>query len=180
MLKQLGFIFNSDLCVGCKACEVACKNENKTPAGVNWRRVSSTSEGVYLSLSCNHCDSPECFRVCPQKAFSKRRDGIVFINTNRCDGCMDCVSACPYDAPQFDNNSCKASKCIFCESRLLKGLDPACIVACSTGALQMVNLNEGQPQGTVGRLEGFPNISLTKPSIRFYPLQPRERYWLKE
>lgn len=180
MLKQMGFIFNSDLCVGCKACQVACKNENKTPADVIWRRVSSTSEGVFISISCNHCDSPECFRVCPQKAFTKRRDGVVFINTNRCDGCMDCVSACPYNAPQFDQMSRKASKCNFCDTRVQDGLKPACVVACSMGAIQTVDLIQGYPEGTVGRIDGFPDTRLTKPSIVFYPLKPRTRYWLKD
>ncbi|HZK84269.1 MAG TPA: 4Fe-4S binding protein, partial [Desulfosporosinus sp.] len=65
MKDQESFLFNANLCVGCKSCEMACKNENSTPVNVNWRRVSSLSTGNNLSISCNHCESPECFRVCP-------------------------------------------------------------------------------------------------------------------
>jgi Fe-S-cluster-containing dehydrogenase component len=180
MIKQLGFLFNANLCIGCRGCEAACKNENKTAAGVRWRRVSPTSDNSFLSISCNHCDSPECFRICPQKAFSKRRDGIVMIDTDLCDGCMKCLPVCPFAAPQFDLKQRKASKCIFCHTRLKQDLLPACIEACPTEALQMVELNEEIPEGSVRTIPGFPDILLTKPSIRFYPSQAGLRYFIQE
>lgn len=177
MKDQLGFLFNPNQCVGCKSCEVACKNENNTPANVNWRRVTSQGVGNNLSISCNHCESPECFRVCPQKAYVKRRDGIVMINSNRCDGCMDCVSACPYKAPQFDLGKRKASKCTFCLTRREAGLLPACVSACHTEALKIISLDQS-PRDTVPTIEGFPDIRLTKPSIRFRPVKQKSRYWI--
>lgn len=177
MKDQESFLFNANLCVGCKSCEMACKNENSTPINVNWRRVSSLSTGNNLSISCNHCESPECFRVCPQKAFIKRKDGIVMINVNRCDGCMICLSACPYNALQFDLEKRKASKCTFCLPRKEAGLPPACVSACHTGALSIINLDH--PSGeTVPTIEGFPDIRLTKPSIRFRPIEQKSRYWI--
>lgn len=178
MTEQMGFLFNPERCVGCKSCEMACKNENSTPVNVNWRRVSSLGSGN-LSISCNHCESPECFRVCPQRAYVKRRDGIVLINVNRCDGCMTCVSACPYNAPQFDLEKHKASKCTFCVERREAGLLPACVSACHTGALSIINTNH-PPQNTVAAIDGFPDIRLTKPSIRFNPVKIKLRYWIKD
>jgi len=180
LLKQMGFIFNADRCVGCKSCEIACKNENGTQPGINWRRVKQVTVNSFLSISCNHCDSPECFRVCPEKAYSKRKDGIVMIDSGLCNGCMDCVRACPYDAPQFDPIRHKASKCTFCLERLLKELKTACVSACPTGALQMIDLNQAHPAGTVPTLDGFPDIGLTRPSILFYPPKPRKRYFLED
>ncbi|AFQ43450.1 4Fe-4S dicluster domain-containing protein [Desulfosporosinus meridiei] len=178
MTEQIGFLFNADRCVGCKSCEMACKNENSTPLNVNWRRVSSLKAGKNISISCNHCESPECFRVCTRRAYVKRRDGIVMIDVNRCDGCMDCVSACPYNAPQFDIEKNKASKCTFCLPRREVGLLPACVNACHTGALSTINM-EQYPKDTVATIEGFPNIRLTKPSIRFYPVKEKLKYWIK-
>lgn len=178
MTEQMGFLFNPERCVGCKSCEMACKNENTTPVNVNWRRVSSLGSGN-LSISCNHCESPECFRVCPQRAYVKRRDGIVLINVNRCDGCMTCVSACPYEAPQFDLEKHKASKCTFCVERREAGLLPACVSACHTGALSIINTDH-PPQNTVADIDGFPDIRLTKPSIRFNPVREKLRYWIQD
>ena len=82
VFKRKGFLFDANLCIGCRACEMACRNENHTPANIHWRHVEKIDIGTYLSMSCNHCDSPECFRVCPKHAFTKRKDGIVEIRIN--------------------------------------------------------------------------------------------------
>lgn len=180
MLNTKGFLFNVDRCIGCQSCEIACKNENNTNCGVQWRRVAQNGDGTYLSISCNHCSSPECFRVCPEHAYVKRRDGTVLIDSNRCAGCKTCVSACPYKAPQFDPIQNRTSKCNYCVTRQKAGLLPACVTACPTGALQVLDLNKDLSKKTEmqATVEGFPDIRLTKPSIRFYPAKPKKRYWL--
>jgi Fe-S-cluster-containing dehydrogenase component len=178
MFKKMGFLFNTDDCLGCKACEIACKNENQTPVGINWRKVNKITPELSLSISCNHCDNPECFRVCPERAFTKRQDGIVQINERLCTGCQLCVTACPYGAPQFDFETQKVSKCQMCFPRQEKGLTTACVEACTTGALKLVNLNTFQSNEAVQTIDGFPDIHLTCPSILFYPLKPRKRFFL--
>ena len=177
-MKQLGFLLNLDQCIGCQTCVSACKSENHTPEGVNWRRVNKINEDVFLSLSCNHCDSPECFRVCPEKAYTKRQDGIVIINPNRCNGCMDCVSACPFNAPQFDYEQHKASKCTMCYTRLQDNLQPCCVESCPTEAIKVIDFSQDLPVSFELTVQGFPDIVLTKPSTRFIPPQPRHRYRL--
>lgn len=180
MSKQMGFVFNVDACIGCMACEIACRNENKTYGDIKWRKVTKLSEDTFLSNSCNHCSSPECFRVCPENAFTKRHDGIVLIDSSLCTGCMLCVEACPYDAPQFDHTTNKVTKCQMCYPRQDQGLLPACAEACSTAALAIVDLEIFNDQNAVPTIEGFPDIRITQPSIAFYPARKKERYFLNE
>ncbi len=179
MFKRLGFLFNADFCIGCKACEVACKNENQTASAVMWRKVQDLSEEATISISCNHCDSPECFRVCPEKAFSKRQDGIVQINTELCSGCQLCLTACPFSAPQFNLETRRVSKCTMCAERQDNGLPPACIEACTTSALRIVDLNQFKDPAASLTLPDYPFTQTTKPSIVFYPVKPKQRYFLK-
>lgn len=179
MTKQVGFIFDADSCIGCKACEVACRNENKTFADVKWRRVTKIETDTFLSVSCNHCSNPECFRVCPENAFTKRHDGIVLIDSNLCNGCKICVESCPYHAPQFDPETNKVTKCQMCYPRQDQGLLPACVEACTTSALGIVDLETFVDPDIVPTIEGFPDIRITQPSVVFYPQRKKDRYFLK-
>ncbi|MFA5537426.1 MAG: 4Fe-4S dicluster domain-containing protein [Bacillota bacterium] len=179
MIKQLGFVFHGDRCIGCRSCELACRNEHYAQGGPQFRRITELKDGSFLSFSCNHCDSPECFRVCHNKAFTKRKDGIVQINPHLCDGCRECIKACPYGAPQYDLYKNKVDKCDLCLPRLQKGLLPACVTACHTGALEFADLDQIKVAGLQKQIKGFPDIRLTRPSIRFTPVSTRKRYWQK-
>lgn len=178
MFRRVGFIFNADDCIGCKSCEIACKNENQTPPHVRWRKVIELDSRIVLSVSCNHCDSPECFRVCPEQAFSKRADGIVQINQELCNGCQKCVTACPYNAPQFDPEKNRVSKCQMCYPRQDNGMLPACVEACTTGALEIADFKVFHSEKAVRSIPGFPDIQITRPSIAFFSIKPRKRYFI--
>ena len=167
------FLLNITRCIGCRSCELACKSEYHLAEGQSFRRIYEvewlTPEGLvvlYLSLACNHCEHPECFRVCPHRTYRKRRDGVVIHEAGRCDGCGRCVQACPYKAPQFDQERGKVDKCHFCYARLDAGLLPVCVEACPTEAL---NLEEGERglADTVDKIPGLPDPILTGPSLRF-------------
>ena len=136
---KLGFLVDLDNCIGCKACEVACKSENNVPVG-SWRlRVKYVDAGTYpdvkrafTPMRCNHCDNAPCERICPVNALHTIENGIVNIDKDRCIGCAACVMACPYGAIYMDPETHTADKCTYCAHRIESGLQPACVVACPT------------------------------------------------
>ena len=110
-IEQRKWIMVIDLekCVGCSACTIACKAENRTPPGVVYNPVIEEEIGEYpnvrrrfLPRPCQQCDDPPCTDVCPVNATWKREDGIVVIDYNACIGCRYCLTACPYGARYFD------------------------------------------------------------------------------
>lgn len=172
MGKQLGFYYNQNYCIGCQACETACKNKNKLDVGIRWRIVDhfeTTTNGRqidrYLSRSCMHCEKPVCAEVCPVKAYSKRaEDGIVVQNHDKCIGCGACASACPYKAPKLNRKEMKASKCDMCLDYQQQGEVPACVRGCPLQVLKIGDIREGG----VKECMGFPKTT-TGPSMRFAP-----------
>jgi molybdopterin-containing oxidoreductase family iron-sulfur binding subunit len=107
---RYGMVIDTRRCVGCRACVVACKAENKTPPGVFYTVVVDQAiepriddKPLFMTKPCFHCETPPCVDVCPVSATYKReRDGIVVIDYERCIGCRYCMTACPYSARWFD------------------------------------------------------------------------------
>jgi anaerobic dimethyl sulfoxide reductase subunit B (iron-sulfur subunit) len=143
MERQHGFCFDSDRCVQCHACEVACKSWNELELGVRWRRVAELWAGNFpevrnktVSLSCMHCAKPSCLEICPAKAISKRpENGIVVVDQSKCTGCRSCSAACPFHVPQYGQAG-KMQKCNFCISRIEQGKQPSCVATCPGEALK--------------------------------------------
>ncbi len=156
----MAILYDSDRCVGCRACQMACKGWNKLPP------ESADPEGLYdspLDLSvhtwtlillgeveekgklhrgfvkrqCMHCQYPACVSACPVGALHKTEEGAVIYNATRCIGCRYCMVACPFGVPRFEweERLPRIRKCTFCADRLEAGLHPACVEACPTGAL---------------------------------------------
>ena len=103
-MTRYGMVIDLGRCVGCDSCSIACKAQNATPRGVLWNKVLKYETGAYpdsklkfLPMQCMHCAEPECERVCPTGAISKRSDGIVVIDQDKCMGCRYCGLACPYE-----------------------------------------------------------------------------------
>jgi len=175
MSKQVGFYIDMANCYGCQTCQVACKSEQGTTPAVSWRRVRHfdtdypATHGT-LSMSCNHCDNPECLKNCPTGAYVKLANGIVYQNHDKCIGCRMCVMACPYGAPQYDPEEGKVSKCSYCRERIEAGLQPQCVEACPGGNIIAGDLQELRAKypGAV-ELTGMPKAKLTRPSIIINP-----------
>ena len=199
MADPVGFFTDTTLCIGCKACQVACHQWNDLPAGkrletrmslpvvngndlpllsgnsydntgsfsdVNWRHVKfieqprEGSERVaWLMMSdvCKHCVNAPCLEVCPTSAILRTEFDTVYINEPACNGCRDCVSACPFGVIHMSETRAVAQKCTFCYDRLQNGMQPACSQACPTQSIQfgkLADLKE-KAQKRVDQLHGL-------------------------
>jgi Fe-S-cluster-containing dehydrogenase component len=157
-----GLLHDTTLCVGCRSCEVACKEVNGLPpsevplddksAFDDYRRTTDTAytvvnryreatedaPPVYRKQQCMHCNEPCCASVCFVKAFTKTPEGPVLYNPDVCVGCRYCVMACPYYALAYEYEEAftpRVVRCTMCYPRIKEGLDPACADACPTGAI---------------------------------------------
>ncbi len=141
-----------DCCIGCHACEIACRQENDLnyETASKWCRVTTLKprrirDELHLDFFpalCLHCDQPLCVQSCPVGAITKRKDGIVVVDGEKCDGCRLCVCACPYGAMSFNEVSQVAGKCNLCLERLNFGLEPSCVQHCIGGALRYVTAED--------------------------------------
>jgi formate dehydrogenase iron-sulfur subunit len=181
--QTYGFFTDTSLCIGCKACEVACKEWNLLPAdavgltgqsydntgqlsATTWRHVRFIEQGratsmrpfqsTWLMMSdvCKHCARAGCLEACPTGALFRTEFGTVVVQQDICNGCGYCVPACPFGVVELDLNDGKAHKCTLCYDRLKGGLEPACAKACPTNSIQFGPLEELQARAR-GRVESL-------------------------
>jgi len=126
-------IFKED-CMGCHACEVACKQEHDLGVGPRFIRVIEKSPS-FIPIYCHHCTQAPCLKSCPVEAIDRNAQGVVLINQETCIGCRECVGACPFGAMQFDDTREVATKCDLCLERINHGQAPACSLVCPTGCI---------------------------------------------
>ncbi len=165
---RYGFVIDQRRCIGCHACTVACKEENRVPLGAFRTWVKYVERGTfpdtrrYFSvLRCNHCDDAPCVTICPTVALYRRPDGIVDFDGARCIGCKSCMQACPYDALYIDPNTNTAAKCNYCAHRVEVGLEPACVVVCPAQAIVAGDLDD--PRTPIARLVAREQVEVRKP-----------------
>ena len=185
---QLGFVHNNVVCIGCRACEIACKDKNGLAPGPRFRRVMYVEGGHYpdvfaykVNMSCNHCADPACLPTCPTGAIWKRADnGVVDIDSTLCIGCRRCEAACPYGAPQWDPTEHIVKKCNMCIDELEAGRKPYCVMACMMRVLDIGPIDAlragtypttaiGPGDRVTGQVKDMANPALTHPSIVFVP-----------
>ncbi len=133
-MKKYVLLIDDKSCWGCKACEVACKQENQAPEGI--KHISVSEDGpkmmagkldfVYQVNRCLHCEQPPCVEACPAEAITRREDGLVILDGETCTGCGVCIEACPYKAIGYDEQTGRAYKCNLCVHRVDQGLIPVC------------------------------------------------------
>ena len=124
--RAVGFFTDPTVCIGCKACEVACKEWNDVPAdGLTWtgrsydntgrlgdstwrhvkfveidRPLGSQAAGplgwMFLSDVCKHCENAGCLEACPTGAIFRTEISSVYVQDDICNGCGYCVVGCPF------------------------------------------------------------------------------------
>ncbi len=168
---RVGFFTDTSLCIGCKACEVACKEWNEVPedgldflglsmdntgglGADTWRHVAfveqrvqveDAAEGLRWLMSsdvCKHCTHAACLEVCPTGALFRTEFGTVVVQEDICNGCGYCVPACPFGVLDKREEDGRVWKCTLCYDRLGDGLEPACAKACPTNSIQFGPLDE--------------------------------------
>jgi formate dehydrogenase iron-sulfur subunit len=162
MARTLAMFTDTSLCIGCRACQVACKQWNELDMEVpDWtgtyqnhthftdatfRLVRFIEEPggkpngdlawLLMSDVCKHCGDAGCLNACPTGAIYRTEFGTVNIDQGICNGCRYCVSACPFGVVSFNEQTGTAKKCTFCNDRIHNGLGPACAKACPTESIQ--------------------------------------------
>jgi formate dehydrogenase iron-sulfur subunit len=189
MPEAVGFFTDTTVCIGCKACQVACHQWNDLPAGtgpgrhslpvlsgnsydntgslsdVNWRHVKfieqfspDRKQAAWLMMSdvCKHCANAPCLEVCPTGAILRTEFDTVYINEPACNGCRDCIAACPFGVIHMSEARHVAQKCTFCYDRLQHNLTPACAQVCPTQSIRFGPLQQlkKEAQARVAQLHG--------------------------
>lgn len=135
-------VVDLDRCIGCKSCEVACKQENGVPVGSYWNKVQQVGplgkfpdlQMYFLPVMCQQCSGPQCVKACPTRASFINDENIVLIDKEKCIGCRYCMMACPYEARTFNKEQKVVEKCTLCIHLLAIGEKPACVRNCVGGA----------------------------------------------
>lgn len=170
--KRKGFFTDTSLCIGCKACEVACKQWNQLPGdgffftgmsydntvhlgASTWRHVAfierpaalhAEDAGAFSWLMssdvCKHCVRAGCLESCPTGAILRTEFDSVYVQPDVCNGCGYCVVNCPFGVIDRHEKDGRAWKCTLCYDRLRESMAPACAKACPTDSIKFGNLDE--------------------------------------
>ena len=155
-MTQYSILTDLNKCVGCLACSISCKVINNVPVGSYWNKVLRVGpnprvEGgqwpdvytYFLTVQCQHCEDPECVKVCPTEASHKLEDGTVQIDKSKCIGCQFCAMACPYNVRYLNEQERVVEKCTLCEQIVEQGGLPQCVIQCGGRARFFGDLDEG-------------------------------------
>ncbi len=163
---RMGFFTDTSLCIGCKACEVACKQWNQLPSdgldfrgtsydnthmlnATTWRHVAfkekfgpDSSRWLMASDVCKHCEEAPCQQSCPTGAIVYNEYGDVYVQNDICNGCAYCIINCPFGVLGRADEDGHAHKCTLCYDRQKIGEVPACAKACPTASIQFGPVDE--------------------------------------
>ncbi len=175
-----GMFVDTSVCIGCKACQVACKEWNMLEgeprdfvetdgklkainftgnsydntnhlSATNWRHVRfienipedrSSAAWYMMSDSCKHCVQAGCLEVCPTHAIIRTDLDNVIVQQDVCNGCRNCIPACPFGVISFNEKTGRVNKCTLCDDRIHNGLETACAKACPTDSIVFGEVNE--------------------------------------
>jgi formate dehydrogenase iron-sulfur subunit len=157
-----GFFTDTTVCIGCKACEVACKQWNQLPddgfaftgmsydntvalGASTWRHVAFVEQPdrwLMLSDVCKHCQHAGCLEACPTGAIVRTQFDSVYVQPDVCNGCGYCVVGCPFGVIDRLADDGRAWKCTLCYDRQIDSMEPACAKACPTDSIIFGEVSE--------------------------------------
>ena len=152
------FLIDTTKCIGCRACQVACKRWNELPGEktqftgsyqtmedtdyntftlIKFTEVSDggNMQWLFRKKQCMQCTEAACIKACPTQAITKHKEGFKIRDDSKCVGCGMCVSACPFGVPKKDEKAMKVRDCVFCANRVVNKMAPSCQKTCPPGAL---------------------------------------------
>ena len=152
-----GVLIDLTRCIGCRGCQVACKEWNErrateTTLNGNFTNPKALNSSTYKLIeyrerdfhgkpawdfimhNCFHCSNPACASACPVGALRKTEAGPVTYSYERCIGCRYCMIACPFEIPKYEWQKALpwVQKCTFCSERIKNDVKPACVKVCPT------------------------------------------------
>ena len=198
-----GMFVDTSICIGCKACQVACKewnglegepdhfrvdaagqlkasnftgdsyNNTGSLSATDWREVKFIESGsvqagnmawYMMSDSCKHCTNAGCLDVCPTHALIKTDLGNVVVQQDVCNGCRNCIAACPFGVISYNNKTGRVNKCTLCDDRIHDGLETACAKACPTDSIVFGDVDKLRPQART-RVETLKKLGFNKAQL---------------
>jgi Fe-S-cluster-containing dehydrogenase component len=190
-----GMAVDVEKCIGCGSCVDACRVENDVPqehfrtwveryiiqedgeavvespnggaSGFSDIAAEGNLRAFFVPKLCNHCANPPCVQVCPVGATFTSPDGVVLVDAEYCIGCRYCIQACPYGARFLHPETHVAEKCTFCYHRVGRGLAPACVEVCPTGARVFGELR--QRNSPLARFMRFSHVQVLKSHLNTEP-----------
>lgn len=133
--------FNSEKCMNCGFCELACAVAHSTnkdiiecfrefdglPSRIEINKIDSNNIEANF---CHNCEYPPCEEICITGAITKK-EGYVNYDTKKCVACWSCIMACPFDAIKANSEGNHTIRCDGCRD----WTNPVCVQICPTGAL---------------------------------------------
>ena len=131
---DIAILYDPSKCVGCRACQMACKQWNKLPAesadartlpaetsgrklydaplglsAQTWTLIELSQAGSigwhFFNYQCMHCTDAACVTVCPSGALFKDPHGFTAYDRNKCIGCGYCTQFCPFGVPHLSTDN---------------------------------------------------------------------------
>ena len=191
-MTQYAFFFDQSRCTNCHACAIACKDwnhpENRIESSpVKLLRMMQWEKGAFpntemhtLFATCYHCEKPVCVEECPNGALFKEDEfGAVLLDEDKCKGARQCWIACPYGAPQYEDNAVGTpmQKCNMCYDKLVAGELPVCVASCPQRALDFGPLDEMKSRyGDLQALPDMPSADIVHPAVVFKPRTAKQKH----